>query len=73
MAMASAILMGIVPIIIWIFIPAEYVLLNSIIIVFSAASLATTTVDIKNAILAIVKVASDGYIQGSGNKVYWFK
>lgn len=73
MALAPAILMGVIPMVIWIFIPTKYILINSICIVFGTTSLSTSTVDIKNAILAIINVPSDGYIQAWGNKVYWFR
>lgn len=73
MALTPAILLGFIPMIIWVFIPAKYILLNSIIITFSEISLSTTTADIRNAILTMITVSSNDYIQASGKKIYWFR
>jgi len=71
MAMAPAILLGFIPMIIWIFIPVKFIMLNSIIFSFSWASLSVSAADIYNAIKAL-KLPKESFIQASGTKVYWF-
>lgn len=71
MAMCPAIFLGFIPMIIWIFIPAKFVIINSIIFSFSWVSLSVSVADIYNSIKAL-KLPKNSLIQASGAKGYWF-
>lgn len=71
--MAPTILMGLIPLTLVILLPIKSIFISSIIFTLSILSLSSMTIDIRNAILTIIKVPTNGYIQASGNKVYWFE
>lgn len=73
MAITPAIFLGFIPMIIWIFIPVRFVMLNSILFTFSLGSLGGSAADLYNILKALIKAPKESFIQASGAKVYWFK
>lgn len=72
MAIAPAVILGLIPIIIWIFIPTKFVMLNSIIFAFSLGNLFGSVADLYNLLKALIKAPKKSFVQASGAKVYWF-
>ena len=72
MAITPAIILGFIPLIIWIFMPVRFVMINSILFTFSLGSLGGCTADLFNLLKALIKVPKESLIQASGSKVYWF-
>lgn len=72
MAITPAIILGFIPLIIWIFMPVRFVMINSILFTFSLGSLGGCTADLFNLLKALIKVPKESFIQASGSKVYWF-
>lgn len=72
MAIAPAVILGFIPLIIWIFMPVRFVMINSILFTFSLGSLGGSSADIYNLLKALIKVPKESFIQASGSKVYWF-
>lgn len=73
MALAPFFLLGILPLVVWFFIPTKLVMTNSILYSLMFINLSATTVDIRNAITALIKAPKRSFIQASGSKVYWFR
>lgn len=73
MSISPAVILGFVPMIIWIFIPVQFVTLNSIIFAFSLGSLFGSSANLNNLIKALIKAPKESFIQISGEKVYWFE
>ena len=72
MALAPAVILGFIPLIIWIFMPVKFVMINSILFTFSLSGLFGSTADIYNLLKALIKVPKESFIQAFGSKVYWF-
>lgn len=72
MAIAPAVILGFIPLIIWILMPVRFVMINSILFTFSLGSLGGSSADIYNLLKALIKVPKESFIQASGLKVYWF-
>lgn len=73
MTIAPAVFLGFIPMIIWIFIPVKFVMLNSIMFTFSLGNLGVSAADLYNLLKALIKAPKESLIQASGAKVYWFK
>lgn len=73
MALAPLVFLGILPLLVWFFIPSKFTMINSILYSFMFINLSVTTVDIRNAVTALIKAPRDSFIKASGNKVYWFE
>lgn len=73
MAIAPAVVLGFIPIIIWIFIPVKFVMFNSIMFAFSLGNLFGSVADLYNLLKALIKAPKESFIQASGENVYWFK
>ncbi len=72
MAIVPAVILGLIPLVIWIFMPVKFVMTNSILFTFSLGSLGGSAADLYNILKTSIKVPKNSYIQASGTKVYWF-
>ncbi|MGO5066242.1 DUF3267 domain-containing protein [Clostridium sporogenes] len=66
-----ALMTGIIPLIIWIFIPHKYVMLNSIWFILSSGNLATTVIDLYTLGQVIRQTPKGSVIQTCGYKCYY--
>lgn len=71
MAISPAIFLGVIPMIIWFFIPVNFIMLNSIMFTLSWTNLSVSASDIYNSIKAL-KIPKESLIQASGTNIYWF-
>ncbi|MEQ8199348.1 MAG: DUF3267 domain-containing protein [Clostridiaceae bacterium] len=71
-ALCPALILGLIPMFLWVFSPAEYRMFNSIIFGFSVGSLSVCTADISNAVSAVIKMPKGSVLQVSGMKGYWY-
>jgi hypothetical protein len=65
-------ILGIIPFIIWLFIPLTYDTLNTVIYVFGLGNLGVSTVDFDTIVHAIIEVLKGAVIQSSGVDSFWY-
>ncbi|MHC6180287.1 DUF3267 domain-containing protein [Clostridium sp. JNZ X4-2] len=67
-----SLVLGIIPFIIWMFIPSTYVMWNSIIFIFSLCNLNMSTVDLNTIFHAITEMPKGSVMQTSGMDYFWY-
>lgn len=72
MALLPTLVLGIIPFLIWLFIPAMDVTVGSIIFAFSIGSLSMSIGDMFNVLIAIKKMNHDSYLITSAMQIYIF-
>ena len=65
--------LGIVPLIVWLFLPKDCVVVNSILFAFSFFHLGASYGDLQNITNAIRNVPKNATIQISGDQIYWYE
>lgn len=71
-AICPAIISGVIPLIVWVFIPVSHVAVNSLLFGLSAPSLTASVADLRGAYHVVRAMPKGSVIQMSGNKLYWY-
>lgn len=72
MALLPTLVLGIIPFLIWLFIPAMDVTIGSIIFAFSIGSLSMSIGDMFNVLIALKKMNHESYLITSAMQIYFF-
>lgn len=64
--------LGIIPFIIWLFIPLTHATLNTVLYIFAWGNLGMATVDFDTIVHALIEVPEGAVIQGNGTDTFWY-